>query len=59
MLLRRALQLCPTYLIARNNLAYVLQRQGRTEEADRTFREASAAAPEARKEFPRTWVAAP
>jgi tetratricopeptide (TPR) repeat protein/cytochrome b561 len=58
MLLRRALKLCPSYLIARNNLAYVLQRQGKTEEADRTFHEASAQAPEARKEYPRTWVAA-
>jgi tetratricopeptide (TPR) repeat protein len=58
MMLRRALQLCPTYLIARNNLADVLLRQGKTEEAERTFREASAAAPEARKEYPRTWVAA-
>ena len=55
---RRALQLCPTYLIARNNLADVLNHEGKSEEADRTFREASAAAPEARKEFPRTWVAA-
>jgi tetratricopeptide (TPR) repeat protein len=55
---RRALQLCPSYLIARNNLADALYHQGKTEEADRTFRDASAAAPEARKEFPRTWVAA-
>jgi Flp pilus assembly protein TadD len=57
-LFRRALQLCPSYLIARNNLADALDHQGKREEADRTFREASAAAPEARKEFPRTWVAA-
>jgi tetratricopeptide (TPR) repeat protein len=55
---RRALQLCPSYLIARNNLADALYHQGKKEEADRTFRDASAAAPEARKEFPRTWVAA-
>ncbi|HVF71563.1 MAG TPA: tetratricopeptide repeat protein [Chthoniobacterales bacterium] len=58
MLFRRALKLCPSYLIARNNLADSLYRQGKIEEADRTFREASAAAPEARKEYPRTWVAA-
>ena len=58
MLLRRALELCPSYLIARNNLANVLQSEGKTEEADRTLREASAAAPEARKEYPRTWAAA-
>jgi tetratricopeptide (TPR) repeat protein len=56
-LFRRALQLCPTYLIARNNLADALFHQGKIEEAERTFREACAAAPEARKEFPRTWVA--
>jgi protein O-mannosyl-transferase len=57
-LFRRALRLCPSYQIARNNLADALYHQGKKEEADRTFREASAAAPEARKEFPRTWVAA-
>ena len=58
MLFRRALKLCPSYLIARNNLANVLQREGKTEEAERTYREASAQAPEARKEYPRTWAAA-
>jgi tetratricopeptide (TPR) repeat protein len=58
MLLRRAIKLCPGYLIARNNLANVLEHEGKIEEADREFREASAAAPEARKEYPRTWVAA-
>jgi tetratricopeptide (TPR) repeat protein len=57
-LFRRALHLCPTYVMARNNLADVLHRQGKAEDAERTFREASAAAPEARKELPRTWVAA-
>ena len=57
-LFRRALQLSPDYLVARNNLADVLSHQGKTEEADRTFREASAAAPIARKEFGRTWIAA-
>lgn len=57
-LFRRAVKLCPSYLIARNNLADALYHQGKTEEADRMFREASASAPEARKEFPRTWVAA-
>jgi tetratricopeptide (TPR) repeat protein len=58
MLYRRALLLCPSYLMARNNLAEALYRQGKTEEADRTFREASNAAEEARKDYPRTWVAA-
>jgi tetratricopeptide (TPR) repeat protein len=57
-LFRRALQLCPSYQIARNNLADALYHQGKKDEADQTFRAASAAAPEARKEFPRTWVAA-
>jgi tetratricopeptide (TPR) repeat protein/uncharacterized membrane protein len=57
-LFRKALELYPGYLMARNNLADVLHRQGKTEEADRTFQEANAAAGEARKEFPRTWVAA-
>src|SRR5213075_66907 len=58
MLYRRALQICPSYLMARNNLAEALFRQGKVEEADRTFREASVEAVEARKEYPRTWVAA-
>jgi tetratricopeptide (TPR) repeat protein len=57
-LFRKALELSPTYLMARNNLADVLYRQGKTEEAAQTFREASAAAAVARNEFPRTWVAA-
>jgi tetratricopeptide (TPR) repeat protein len=55
---RRTLKLCPDYLIARNNLADALYHQGKVEEADRTFLEASAAAPAARKDYPRTWVAA-
>jgi tetratricopeptide (TPR) repeat protein len=55
---RKALELCPTYLVARNNLADVVRRQGRAEEADRLLEEAAAEAPEARKEFPRTWVVA-
>ncbi|MEP6809405.1 MAG: tetratricopeptide repeat protein [Chthoniobacterales bacterium] len=55
---RKALDLCPTYLIARNNLADVLHREGKVEESDRTYDEAKAAAPEARKDFPRTWVIA-
>ena len=55
---RHALKLCPTYQIARNNLASSLYHQGKVEESERIFREASASAPEARKEFPRTWVAA-
>jgi tetratricopeptide (TPR) repeat protein len=45
-------------LIARNNLADVLYQQGKTEEANRTYGEASAAAPAARKEFARTWIVA-
>jgi tetratricopeptide (TPR) repeat protein len=57
-LFRKSLEIYPGYVMARNNLADVLLHQGKTEEAERTFREASAASIEARKEFPRTWVAA-
>lgn len=57
-LYRKALELCPTYFIARNNLAHALRKQGKTEEAERIAVAASADAPEARKEYPRTWVIA-
>ena len=57
-LFRKTLALCPTYLVAKNNLADVLYQQGKTEEAERVYREAAASAPEARKEYPRTWMVA-
>lgn len=55
---RRALQLCPSYLIARNNLADALYHENKKEEAEQLFAEATLAAPAARKEYSRTWLAA-
>jgi tetratricopeptide (TPR) repeat protein len=55
---RRALQLCPDYPIARNNLADALVHQGKEDEAKAVFIAATEAAPETRKEYPRTWIAA-
>lgn len=55
---RKALQLCPNYPIARNNLADALVRQGKEEEAKTVFVAANEAAPETRKEYARTWMTA-
>jgi Flp pilus assembly protein TadD len=55
---RKALQLCPEYPIARNNLADVLLRQGKQKEAEAIFVTATVAAHETRKEYPRTWMLA-
>lgn len=57
-LLRRALQLSPDYLIARNNLADALAHQGKEKEAEAVFAEATRAAHESMKDYPRTWIAA-
>ncbi|HEX3817521.1 MAG TPA: tetratricopeptide repeat protein [Chthoniobacterales bacterium] len=48
----------PGYPIAQNNLANVLFHEGKTKEAEALFATATAAAPQARKEYPRTWLAA-
>ncbi|MFL6530251.1 MAG: tetratricopeptide repeat protein, partial [Chthoniobacterales bacterium] len=55
---RRVLQLTPDYPIARTNLAQVLYREGKRDEAEALLAQARAAAPEAKNEYPRTWVAA-
>jgi Flp pilus assembly protein TadD len=55
---RKALELCPDYPLARNNLADVLWRQGKEKEARAIFESASKAAPEIRHDYPRTWIAA-
>jgi Flp pilus assembly protein TadD len=57
-ILRKALQMTPDYLIARNNLADALSRQGKEKEAEALFAEATHAAHESMKEYPRTWIAA-
>jgi tetratricopeptide (TPR) repeat protein len=55
---RKALQLCPDYPIVRSNLADALVHQGKEDEAKAVFVAATEAAPETRKEYPRTWITA-
>ncbi|HEX7517154.1 MAG TPA: tetratricopeptide repeat protein [Chthoniobacterales bacterium] len=57
-ILRKVLRVYPDYPVARNNLAEVLFRQGKTKEAEAMFDSASRTAPEDRHEYPRTWLAA-
>lgn len=57
-ILRKVLRVYPDYPVARNNLADVLFRQGKTKEAEAMFDSASRSAPADRHEYPRTWVAA-
>jgi TolA-binding protein len=57
-ILRKVLRVYPDYPVARNNLAQVLYRQGKTKEAEKMFDSASRSAPEDRHEYPRTWSAA-
>jgi Flp pilus assembly protein TadD len=57
-LLRRALELSPGYPTARNNLADALVHEGKSKEAEALFVNATEAAHESRKEYPRTWIAA-
>ncbi|HTG43359.1 MAG TPA: tetratricopeptide repeat protein [Verrucomicrobiae bacterium] len=57
-LCRSVLARTPDYPFARNNLAHVLFREGKTEEARKLFATATVAAASARKEYPRTWIAA-
>lgn len=57
-LFRKALQMCPEYPTARNNLATALVHQGKEKEAEGLFAEATKTAHEMRKDYPRTWIAA-
>jgi Flp pilus assembly protein TadD len=57
-LFRKALQLCPEYPTARNNLATALVHQGKEKEAETLFSDATNIAHETRKDYPRTWIAA-
>jgi Flp pilus assembly protein TadD len=52
------LQLCPGYPTARNNLADALLHEGKEKEAEALFADATKAAHESMKEYPRTWIAA-
>lgn len=55
---RVVLKMMPDYLLAKNNLADALLRQGRKEEAAAIYAASSEAAAESRQEEPRTWIAA-
>jgi tetratricopeptide (TPR) repeat protein len=57
-LFRRVLQISPDYASARTNLGDALFHQGKIKEAEEVFAQANKSAPETRKEYPRTWVAA-
>lgn len=57
-LMRKALQRYPDYPTARNNLADALVHQGKQEEAETLFIDATKAAHESKNEHPRTWIAA-
>jgi protein O-mannosyl-transferase len=57
-ILRKVLRVYPDYPVARNNLADVLVRQGKTKEAEAMFDSASRTALDDRREYPRTWTAA-
>lgn len=55
---RRILAAYPDYPAAQTNLANVLFHEGKKAEAEKIFASASKSAPEERKEYPRTWLAA-
>ncbi|PYL65477.1 MAG: hypothetical protein DMF25_03445 [Verrucomicrobia bacterium] len=55
---RRVLEITPNYPIARNNLAGLLFRIGKTAEAEAMFDWSARAAVQTRREYPRTWIAA-
>ncbi len=57
-LFRRVLKISPDYPVAQTNLGEALFKQGKVEEANAIFAAANKAAEEARKEYPRTWIAA-
>ncbi len=57
-LFRKALQLCPEYPTAQNNLASALVHEGKEKEAEQLFSSATKMAHEMRKDYPRTWIAA-
>lgn len=57
-ILRKALLICPDYPIVRNNLADALSHLGKEKEADSLLADAARDAPERKKEYPRTWIAA-
>jgi tetratricopeptide (TPR) repeat protein len=57
-LLRYLLKTSPDFPVVRNNLANLLQKQGKIAEAEAMFAASNVAAVEVRKEYPHTWIAA-
>jgi tetratricopeptide (TPR) repeat protein len=57
-ILRKVLENSPDFPVARNNLADILNREGKKTEAEAMFSESNAASAKARKDYPHTWIAA-
>lgn len=57
-MLRRILESTPDYTIARNNLASVLTREGKTAESESLLARSAEEARQSGSRFPRTWIAA-
>ena len=57
-ILRKVLESSPDFPVARNNLADVLQRQGKRDQAEAMFAASNAASAISRKDYPHTWIAA-
>jgi protein O-mannosyl-transferase len=57
-LCRHVMAAMPDYPMARNNLAHVLSQEGKLKEAEALFVAGTKAAEQARKDSPRTWIAA-
>ena len=55
---RSVLQQNPDYPAAQNNLAAILYRVGKKEEAEKLFADVEKHAAESRKDYPRTWIGA-
>jgi len=56
--LRKVLQVCPDFPLARNNLGIALSQQGKTKEAETMFATASNSTAGKSSGYPRTWEAA-
>ena len=57
-ILRKVLEVCPNYPLARNNLGIALTQQGKTKEAAALFETASNSSAPAKGGYPQTWEAA-
>jgi Flp pilus assembly protein TadD len=53
---RQVLKMSPDYPVARNNLAEVLARQGKKEQAEEILAATTKQSEQTRKEYPRTWI---